>query len=243
MRFRRIIGSKSNLGKFTSLYGKNDFPSVREMIDRHEEALKKKDSLKSTATSDPWTRRIAKDLLKDSPFPEMIMMDEISVDGPEIATTKVSICNLSDYPQHQKKYEENKHKAKIIGVGGPAAEDQSVIAAMMKENQDKEKARDIEKAKDIVEPSAEDRSTDVIKSDDKKEGKKIAKNIDKFAVKEHGIIADVIREVDDELDEVLAIVINEKKSKEEKKEEKKDRKRQKEKKRKKDKEETFFASE
>ncbi len=127
------------------LLGKDDLPSVRAIIDIHLTSLRRRKSLKGTFTSDPSTIEIAQKVLMDcetkstsakqsiteSRFFRDKIFSQPNLNVQETGSIRVLISDIRDFPIFHQQYKAKASKNVMICVGGPAAEDQVVISAVV----------------------------------------------------------------------------------------------------------------
>jgi hypothetical protein len=130
---------------FTELYRPSDFPSVRESLERHSNILKQGKDVKGFFTSDHQTIQVAHSILRElrrarsyvnhqenitNFFEENIFSQPIH-STQETGSVKVLISDIGDFARYKREYEANKNRKVMICVGGPGAEDQSVLASLI----------------------------------------------------------------------------------------------------------------
>ncbi len=129
------------------LRGKEDRKSVGEFIDPHLDMLSTGRDMKGMFTSDEETIRIAQEVLAESArrratstghlagsfFKEKIFKQPSRL-SREAGSIKVLISDIDGFPEHRDEYRKAKAKSKkdvMMCVGGPAAEDQTVLATLV----------------------------------------------------------------------------------------------------------------
>ncbi len=137
---RCILNKNKKYQKFPEfLYGKNDLKSIEEFVKFHGENVRKKKDVKGMFTSDPLTINIAKEVLKISGDPkehelnffEKKIFSQPSHSSNEAGSVLVKISDIRDFPNYEQQYEVSKDKNVMLCVGGPAAEDQVVLASII----------------------------------------------------------------------------------------------------------------
>lgn len=131
------------------LYGKNDLLSLKDAVHSHIAGLQEGGNNKSYFTSDPKTIGIAQkvfaaqgkpntkiknftvDQLEESNFFENNIFHQPTSSSSEAGSIKVLISDINDFPKYKQQYEASKHKNSMLCVGGPAAEDQIVMASII----------------------------------------------------------------------------------------------------------------
>ena len=126
---KRFSGSKKAYN-LDLLHGKNDLPSVKEFVEQH---TKQSLNYQKMFTTDPKTSNIAQIVftnygMKDSDFFEYNVFNQPKKLPKECGSMKVLISDISDFPQYKEEYEKHVGENRILCIGGPAAEDQVVLA-------------------------------------------------------------------------------------------------------------------
>ena len=124
-----------------SLLRDNDLPSVKDFIDYHNTALEEGRDIKNLFTPDSKTIDLAREILnKPSPniknitannFFDKNIFHNLSFPTKETGSIQVLISDINDFPGYKQQYETQEHKNAMICIGGPAAEDQVVIASII----------------------------------------------------------------------------------------------------------------
>ncbi len=132
---------KPSLGahRAVKLEGKYDLPSIEEFLIPHKDSLKRRDGIKGMFTSDKHTIRAASDVLggaghsgdDGSNFHEKKIFSQPPHSSSEAKSIKVKVSDIRDFPKYRKQYEKNKGRSVMLCVGGPAAEDQVVLASVI----------------------------------------------------------------------------------------------------------------
>ena len=142
-RLTRIFGQRTFDEELTKqLLGKNSLPSLQSSVDTHLNALRSGKDLKNTFATDIPTIDIAKKVLGANPitrvgqpkamsFFEKQIFEQPSSSTHETASIPVLISDINDFPAYKQKYEAQAHKNVMLCVGGPAAEDQTVMAGVI----------------------------------------------------------------------------------------------------------------
>lgn len=138
---RQLLGETKKpdqIPKF--LYGKEDLPSVKKFVEVHTEHLARRKDIKSLFTSDPETVGIAKRVLGNTSksksisaakfFEDKFLSQQMSL-SQERGSVKVLLSDIADFPDFAEQYRESVEKNVMMCVGGPAAEDQSVMTGMI----------------------------------------------------------------------------------------------------------------
>lgn len=121
------------------LQRKTDLPSVEEFVIPHEQAMARRSDMKGMFTSDPTTISIAENILRKGGEERALSFFERNIFSQplhsvsEKGSIKVKFSRVEDFPDFRKAYEESKDKDVMMSVGGPAAEDQVVIASIIPE--------------------------------------------------------------------------------------------------------------
>lgn len=132
-----------------SLRGKHDFLSIAEFVDSHGSSLERSASLKGKFTSDKKTIDVAEDVLRGaadldeggSNFFKQTIFTQPTHLSPEIRSVDVTLSDIADFTDLRRKYEEGKKASDgldaMICIGGPAAENQVVLAGIIPKIRDK----------------------------------------------------------------------------------------------------------
>ena len=126
-----------------SLHRKSDFPSIGEFVTSHEDSLKKGIGLKGKFTSDKKTIDIAEDIFSGatdldeggSNFFKRMVFAQPQHTSSEIRSIDVLISDIADFTDLRRKYEKEKiatdGRDVMLCIGGPAAENQVVLAGLI----------------------------------------------------------------------------------------------------------------
>lgn len=136
------IGEMS-LDPMQSLRGKVDLPSIGEFITSHEDSLRRGVGLKGKFTSDKKTIDIAAEVFRDaasldeegSNFFKKMVFSQPEHKSSEIRSIDVLVSDIADFTDVRRKYEKEKlasaKKDVMLCIGGPAAENQVVLAGLI----------------------------------------------------------------------------------------------------------------
>jgi len=130
------IRKEKNCHGFDMLKGKNDLPSVDEFVELHKELLQNKRHSKGSFTADAATLEIARKILQSDPSRVdgiSYVLSKPTYSTSELSSIKVKLGCIDDYPEFKTIYSKSKNCEVMMCIGGPAAEDQAVIAAMIQE--------------------------------------------------------------------------------------------------------------
>lgn len=142
---RSMLPSEDPAAISSALRRPGDLPSVREFVEPHIDHLTMGRDLKGMFTSDPTTIDIARKVLRDAgsssrttPADTLGFFEEKIFSQPrhlvrEKGSVVVRVSDIGDFPQHKRKYEAARDRNVMLCIGGPAAEDQSVIASIIPE--------------------------------------------------------------------------------------------------------------
>jgi hypothetical protein len=119
------------------LYRKDDLKSVKEFAEEHCQKLIEKVDMKMKFTEDIKTLVAAEDVLKsslekyqiDNSFLEKIVFSKSNSSANEKGSIIVKLSDINDFPEFRNIYDQKKHTDVMVSVGGPAAEDQSVLSS------------------------------------------------------------------------------------------------------------------
>lgn len=133
-----IRGRKSQkLRTSEFLKGNNDSASVEEFIAPHAENLKRNRDMKGMTTSDPQTIDAVRNVFKSNKksgaldFFEKTIFVQPQRKTDEAGSIKVKISDIHDFSKYVRDYEAEQGKDSMICVGGPAVEDQVVMAKII----------------------------------------------------------------------------------------------------------------
>jgi hypothetical protein len=129
------------------LFGKYDSPSVQDSVDKHIESFGAGEDMKQYSSSDKELWKIARNVVtqtkyRDAPssaigsakaqnfFTEKILKQP-SNSFSEVGSIKVKLSAVEDFPQFKSAYEKFKNQNVMFCIGGPAAEDQVVLACII----------------------------------------------------------------------------------------------------------------
>ncbi len=121
------------------LFGKKDLPSVKEFVSPHYDNVTRGRAMKGMSSSDPATIAIAKEILANAGnkqiagfgFFEEKIFSQPPRSSSEVGSIKVYISDIRDFPEFVRDYEARKQENVMLCVGGPAAEDQSILAGII----------------------------------------------------------------------------------------------------------------
>jgi hypothetical protein len=119
------------------LRGKNDLPSIGEFLVVHDDEFSRRRDMKGRFTSDQATTDIAKRIIrsektaKNLTFFEDKLFSQPPHSTKETGSIKVKISDIRDFPKFTRQYESKKADDVMMCVGGPAAEDQVVMAKII----------------------------------------------------------------------------------------------------------------
>jgi len=129
--------------KRKNLFEKHDFPSMVDFVEAHENSFLAGRTMKGMFTSDLQTIQAASDvLLSKTPSPKLggdktakffgsNIFHQPPLSTMETGSIKVLISDLSDFPEFKRQHDSKKGEDVMMCVGGPAAEDQIVMASIM----------------------------------------------------------------------------------------------------------------
>ena len=141
-----ILGSgEIKVNPIDLLRGKNDLPSIGEFLISHKDSLRDGIELKGQFTSDEQTSDIAKNILngkfelggENSSFFKKMIVSQPDYSSSDIRSIDVIISDIADleFSILREKYDEQKLMAKgkdvMLCIGGPAAENQVVLAGLI----------------------------------------------------------------------------------------------------------------
>ncbi len=128
---------KGGRGSLSAVRRKDDLPSFDDFLISHGDALARKKDMKGKFTLDPQTINIAKKVFDSgnkttnlAPFADRIFSQPDRAIS-ETGSIKVKISDIRDFPKYTRDYEAEKNRSAMICVGGPAAEDQVVMAKVI----------------------------------------------------------------------------------------------------------------
>ncbi|MCE3254715.1 MAG: hypothetical protein K0R25_209 [Rickettsiaceae bacterium] len=142
---RFASASKPKLRPSLRLDGRSDLPSIRESINIHKDRLHRGTSIKTATISDSQTYSIAEKILRaqterglpesktSSTFLEANLFGQPDLSSNAAGSIKVLIADIKDFPECKRQYDLQKHKNSMLCVGGPAAEDQVILAGIIKQ--------------------------------------------------------------------------------------------------------------
>lgn len=125
------------------LLGSQDLPSVENFVDTHIGNLRSRVDTKGMFTSDPETIYLATKVLNSQKpssdirggtarkFFEDNIFCQPTLSTSETGSIPVVISDINDFPGYKQQYEAQAHKNVMLCVGGPAAEDQTVMAGVI----------------------------------------------------------------------------------------------------------------
>lgn len=118
------------INKFVS---KNDLPSLTDSLIHHLNMFHFKKVGKFHVTEDPQTLEIVEKVLARHPFVRQVVTKRQSDSIDELQSVEVRICNINKYPAEHQQYLKWKEegRGRIIGVGGPAAIDQTLLSSII----------------------------------------------------------------------------------------------------------------
>jgi hypothetical protein len=125
------------------LRGDNDFPSVEEFIAPHIEDLKRNRDVKGVTTFDPKTIDAARNVFRNNKgsgtldFFEKTIFTQPQRKTSEAGSIKVRISDIHDFSKYVRDYESDQDKDSMICIGGPASEDQVVMATIIAKIRDR----------------------------------------------------------------------------------------------------------
>jgi hypothetical protein len=144
---RNYLNKKSPDQSSNILYGSQDLQSLREFTDLHIEKQNQNKKLKGFNTKDSATINLAQNIIKNlpeykkigsSPMPkstsnffEQNILNQPTPLTKETGSIKIIISDINDFPQYLKEQQKNIGKSVMVCIGGPAAEDQTVLASMI----------------------------------------------------------------------------------------------------------------
>lgn len=144
---RGLFGSKSAIEFPEFLYRPTDNRSIVESAESHSSYLTNSRPRKSFFTSDYKTIKEFEDVLVDTQkaradgsdpeFFEHNIFSQPPQSTSETGSIKIKICDIGNFPECKRKFEENKAKRVMVCVGGPAAEDQAVLSKIIDTIDDK----------------------------------------------------------------------------------------------------------
>ncbi len=126
-----------------NLFGKHDKQSMRDFVIAHESSLRTGKKMKGMSTSDEETRQIVREVFssrtssatitdkKTTNFFASKILNQPALSIRETGSVEVLISDLSDFPGFKQKYEAKLGEDVMMCVGGPAAEDQIVMASII----------------------------------------------------------------------------------------------------------------
>lgn len=134
--FRKYLHKFFNGGKqyfdLNTLDGQNDLPSVKEFTRTHIDLTMQRIDCNKMFTSDPETSNIAQKVFKNynhnSDFYNKNIFTQPSKLQEECGSIKVLISDIGDFPQYEEMSEKYANENRMLAIGGPAAEDQVVLA-------------------------------------------------------------------------------------------------------------------
>ncbi len=116
---------------FNELKRKTDLSSFAEMVDAHAELIDQKKLVKGMVSKDAETLRIAQNIISKQSHDLSYVLKEQTNQINELASIKVEIDSIKNFPDHFESYKRDKEKDVMICVGGPSAEDQALIASLI----------------------------------------------------------------------------------------------------------------
>lgn len=141
---RRWIPGRRTAESFDSLYLPTDLGSVKEVVERHAHGLRENRDIKGFFTSDHSTIETSYAVLRsvrkadkrgkferDPKFFEDKIFSQPIHSTAEAGSVRIIISDIGDFPEHNRAYQESKHRNVMLCVGGPAAEDQTVLASLI----------------------------------------------------------------------------------------------------------------
>lgn len=137
---KKILESSAS-DKYSSsmLHGANDLPSVEEFVKPHAEELGRIFGMKGMFTSDPKTIGIAEDVFRatrkrknaELNFFERNIFSQPAHITQETGSINVSVSDIRNFPQYNRNYQSSRKEEVMMCIGGPAAEDQSVMSSII----------------------------------------------------------------------------------------------------------------
>ncbi len=136
-----FVRTKESQEPLNVLFGPDDLQSVQEFTEPHIDHLARGRSMKGMFTSDPRTIDIVRKVLRSANYREkegLSFFEEKIFSQPrhvinERGSVVIAVSDIGDFPEHKRKYEAKKEGSAMLCVGGPAAEDQTVLASIIPE--------------------------------------------------------------------------------------------------------------
>jgi hypothetical protein len=137
----KLLTSTQKLPLFPEfLYRATDKRSIEEAIKGHADDLVHRKLRKNFFTSDYETITIAREVLKTASaskkkggstfFEDNIFSQPVHSTG-EVGSLEIRISDIGDFPEYKRKFEEKRGAKVMLCVGGPAAEDQTVLSSII----------------------------------------------------------------------------------------------------------------
>ncbi|MBM5783035.1 MAG: hypothetical protein FJ368_06435, partial [Pelagibacterales bacterium] len=125
------------------LYRPTDFPSIEEFVTPHIDDLKRERDIKGRTTADLQTIDAVRKILRnnnqsgDLEFFKKTILTQPTHSTNETGSIKVKISDIRDFPRPFRDYESKRNQDSMVCVGGPAAEDQVVMASIIPQLREK----------------------------------------------------------------------------------------------------------